>query len=42
MQEWLKDLMEEWNKDWNKEILQEWLKEPKVLPGRPLDNIGET
>lgn len=41
VQDWLKDLMEEWNKDWDKELLQEFLKEPKVLPPQSPDNIGE-
>ena len=33
MQDWVKDLMEEWNKDWDKEVLEEWLRESKALPG---------
>ena len=41
MQDWVKDLMEEWNKEWDKEVVQEWLREPKVLPGQKPDNSGE-
>ena len=33
MQDWVKELMEEWNKDWDKEVLEEWLRESKALPG---------
>ena len=28
MQDWVKDLMEEWNKEWDKEVVEEWLREP--------------
>ena len=41
MQDWVKDMMEEWNKEWDKEMVEERLREPKVLPGQGLDNIGE-
>ena len=41
MQDWVKDLMEEWNKEWDKEVVEEWLREPKVLPGQQLDNSGK-
>ena len=41
MQDWVKDNMEEWSKEWDKEVVEEWLREPKVLPGQGLDNIGE-
>ena len=41
MQDWVKDNMEKWNKEWDKEVVEEWLREPKVLPGQGLDNIGE-
>ena len=40
MQDWVKDLMEEWNKEWDKEVVEEWLREPKGLPGQQLDNSG--
>ena len=33
--------MEEWNKELDKEVVEEWLREPKVLPSKRLDNIGE-
>ena len=41
MQDWVKDMMEEWNKEWDKEVVEEWLREPKVVPGQGLDNTGE-
>ena len=41
VQQWVKGLSEEWNRDWDKEVLEEWLREPKGLPGQPMDNIGE-
>ena len=40
MQEWVKDMMEEWNKDYDKQVLEELLSEPKALPGQPPD-VGE-
>ena len=41
MQDWVKDMMEEWNKERDKEVVEEWLREPKVLPGQGFNNICE-
>ena len=41
MQDWVKDMMEEWNKEWDKEVMEEWSREPKVLLGQGFDNIGK-
>lgn len=41
MQDWFKDMMEEWNKECDKEVMEEWLREPEVLPGQGHDNTGE-
>ena len=37
MQDWVKDLKEEWNK----EVVGEWLGIPNLLPGQELDSTGE-
>ena len=41
MQDWIKDLMEEWNKSWDKEVLEEFLRDPKILTVQSPDNFGE-
>ena len=40
-QEWVMSLMEEQNNEHNKASLDEWLREPQVLTGQSLDNIGK-